>query len=60
MISAILIVNIPLFSQVLVVQSPSPSLQIKEPPPSPGSPSSETMYGATGGTQIYMQVNKQS
>lgn len=44
--------------QVLVVQSPSPSLQIKEPPPSPGSPTSETMYAtAGGGTQIYMQVS---
>lgn len=45
--------------QVLVVQSPSPSLQIKEPPPSPGSPASETtMYTTTGGaTQIYMQVS---
>lgn len=44
--------------QVLVVQSPSPSLQIKEPPPSPGSPASETMYAtAGGGTQIYMQVS---
>lgn len=43
--------------QTLVVQSPSPSsLQIKEPPPSPGSPSSDTMYGGTGSTQIYMQV----
>ncbi|XP_037043523.1 protein grainyhead isoform X4 [Bradysia coprophila] len=42
--------------KVLVVQSPSPSLQVKEPPPSPGSPSSENMYGAAGGTQIYMQV----
>ncbi|XP_031620365.1 protein grainyhead isoform X6 [Contarinia nasturtii] len=42
--------------KVLVVQSPSPSLQIKEPPLSPGSPASETMYTTTGGaTQIYMQ-----
>lgn len=50
-------VNILLCLKVLVVQSPSPSLQIKEPPPSPGSPSSETMYAtAGGGTQIYMQV----
>ncbi|KAJ6641308.1 Protein grainyhead, partial [Pseudolycoriella hygida] len=40
--------------KVLVVQT-SPSLQVKEPPPSPGSPSSENMYGAAGGTQIYMQ-----
>lgn len=40
--------------QVLVVQSPAPpSLQIKEQPPSPGSPSAE-MY--SGGTQIYLQV----
>lgn len=43
--------------QVLVVQSPhSPTLHIKEQPPSPGSPSTDTMYAATGGTQIYLQV----
>ncbi|XP_055380149.1 protein grainyhead isoform X2 [Condylostylus longicornis] len=41
--------------KVLVVQSPSPSIQIKEPPPSPGSPQNDTMYAATGGTQIYLQ-----
>ncbi|XP_037927042.1 protein grainyhead isoform X3 [Hermetia illucens] len=41
--------------KVLVVQSPPPSIEIKEPPPSPGSPSAETMYAATGGTQIYLQ-----
>ncbi|XP_035913819.1 protein grainyhead-like isoform X2 [Anopheles stephensi] len=33
----------------------SPSLHIKEPPPSPGSPSTETMYAAPGSTQIYLQ-----
>ncbi|XP_059615608.1 protein grainyhead isoform X2 [Phlebotomus argentipes] len=41
--------------KVLVVQSPSPSIQIKEQPPSPGSPSAENMYAAAGGTQIYLQ-----
>uniref|UniRef100_A0A336MAI5 CSON014460 protein n=1 Tax=Culicoides sonorensis TaxID=179676 RepID=A0A336MAI5_CULSO len=42
--------------KVLVVQSPSPSqVHIKEPPPSPGSPSTETMYATAGGTQIYLQ-----
>lgn len=44
--------------QVLVVQSPAPPslTQIKEQPPSPGSPSAE-MY--SGGTQIYLQVKFQ-
>ncbi|XP_058465164.1 protein grainyhead isoform X2 [Malaya genurostris] len=41
--------------KVLVVQPTSPSIQIKEPPPSPGSPSAETMYAAPGSTQIYLQ-----
>ncbi|XP_070496372.1 protein grainyhead isoform X4 [Chironomus tepperi] len=42
----------PRSQKVLVVQSPAPtSLQIKEQPPSPGSP--VEMY--SGGTQIYMQ-----
>ncbi|ETN64067.1 hypothetical protein AND_004200 [Anopheles darlingi] len=43
--------------RVLVAPSStsSPSAQIKEPPPSPGSPSTETMYAAPGSTQIYLQ-----
>ncbi|KAL7045770.1 hypothetical protein ACKWTF_002329 [Chironomus riparius] len=42
----------PRSQKVLVVQSPAPtSLQIKEQPPSPGSP--VEMY--SGGTQIYLQ-----
>lgn len=44
----------PLPSQVLVVQPTSPSVQIKEPPPSPGSPSAENMYAAPG--PLYVQV----
>lgn len=51
--------SLSLLSQVLVVQqSPTSAIQIKEPPPSPGSPSADSMYGATGGTQIYMQVSQ--
>ncbi|KAL5274985.1 GRHL2 family protein [Megaselia abdita] len=47
--------------KVLVVQSPSPSsVHIKEPPLSPGSPSNDTMYAATGSTQIYLQGPHQS
>ncbi|XP_055619439.1 protein grainyhead isoform X2 [Toxorhynchites rutilus septentrionalis] len=45
----------PRSQKVLVVQPTSPSIQIKEPPPSPGSPSAETMYAAPGSTQIYLQ-----
>lgn len=49
----------PRSQKVLVVQSPAPtSLQIKEQPPSPGSPSAENMY--SGGTQIYLQGAHQS
>ncbi|XP_075167129.1 grainy head isoform X2 [Haematobia irritans] len=43
---------------IVLQQSPSPThIQIKEPPPSPGSPSNQTeaMYAAGGGTQIYLQ-----
>ncbi|XP_058053895.1 protein grainyhead [Anopheles bellator] len=32
-----------------------PSPHVREPPPSPGSPSTETMYAAPGSTQIYLQ-----
>ncbi|XP_021698370.1 protein grainyhead isoform X3 [Aedes aegypti] len=39
--------------KVLVVQPTSPSVQIKEPPPSPGSPSAENMYAAPG--TLYVQ-----
>lgn len=39
------------------MQSPSPSLQIKEQPPSPGSPQGGDNMYAAGGTQIYLQVN---
>nr|XP_029722407.1 protein grainyhead-like isoform X2 [Aedes albopictus] len=39
--------------KVLVVQPTSPSVQIKEPPPSPGSPSAENMYAAPG--PLYVQ-----
>ncbi|XP_062543424.1 protein grainyhead isoform X2 [Armigeres subalbatus] len=39
--------------KVLVVQPSSPSVQIKEPPPSPGSPSAENMYAAPG--TLYVQ-----
>ncbi|XP_063703092.1 protein grainyhead isoform X2 [Culicoides brevitarsis] len=41
--------------KVLVVQSPTTSVHIKEPPPSPGSPSTNTMYATSGSTQIYIQ-----
>ncbi|XP_067631060.1 protein grainyhead isoform X6 [Eurosta solidaginis] len=46
--------------KVIVVQSPSSpthttTIEIKEPPISPGSPTTDTMYGASGGTQIYLQ-----
>ncbi|XP_036331303.1 protein grainyhead isoform X2 [Rhagoletis pomonella] len=51
-------------TKVLVVQSPtSPThttIQIKEPPISPGSPTTDTMYAASGGTQIYLQGAHQS
>ncbi|XP_011182316.2 protein grainyhead isoform X3 [Zeugodacus cucurbitae] len=51
-------------TKVLVVQSPtSPTqttIQIKDPPISPGSPTTDTMYGASGGTQIYLQGAHQS
>ncbi|XP_005174786.1 protein grainyhead isoform X5 [Musca domestica] len=43
---------------IVLQQSPSPThIQIKEPPPSPGSPTNQTeaMYAAGGGTQIYLQ-----
>lgn len=43
----------PRSQKVLVVQPTSPSIQIKEPPPSPGSPSAENMYAAPG--TIYVQ-----
>lgn len=46
------------------MQTPSPTtthIQIKEPPPSPGSPTNTeaNMYAAGGGTQIYLQVSFQ-
>ncbi|XP_058122240.1 protein grainyhead [Anopheles ziemanni] len=45
----------PRSQKVSVAPSTSPSLHIKEPPPSPGSPPTETMYAAPGSTQIYLQ-----
>ncbi|XP_049307801.1 protein grainyhead isoform X1 [Bactrocera dorsalis] len=51
-------------TKVLVVQSPTSPTQttihIKEPPISPGSPTTDTMYAASGGTQIYLQGAHQS
>ncbi|XP_018799287.1 PREDICTED: protein grainyhead-like, partial [Bactrocera latifrons] len=51
-------------TKVLVLQSPtSPTqttIQIKDPPISPGSPTTDTMYAASGGTQIYLQGAHQS